>query len=111
LPKYTIYIQELTFDAIVGILEDERQHPQKVIVDVELTYEKEKEKFINYAEVAALIVSVMQKEKFFLLEEALEVLCEKIETTFHAVSSIRLKLSKPDILENCLVAVEIFKKY
>jgi dihydroneopterin aldolase len=111
LPKYTIYIHSLTFEAIVGILEDERQTPQQVIVDATITYERESEEFINYAEVAAMIESAMQKEQFFLLEEALEVLCKKIKHTYVAITSIKLKISKPDILENCLVAVEIFKKY
>ena len=111
LPKYTIYIEALTFFAIIGILEKERLSTQKVCADIEIVYEKKGEDFINYAQVASLVEEVMQREKFFLLEDALEKLSAEIKGAFEHILSLKLRLTKPDILENATVAVEIFKKY
>ncbi len=95
----------------MGILDEERVTPQEVIADIEIMYTKVDGIFINYAEVAKLIERTMQKEKFLLLEEALGDIVGKIKLQFPSVMSINLKLLKPDILDNCTVGVEIFKKY
>ncbi len=111
LHKYTITIKDLTFETIIGILDKERVMKQRVIADVKITYHKEAETFINYAQVAKLIEKKMQKEKYFLLEEALDAIILEIKREFSNILSINLKICKPDILDNCEVAVEIFKKY
>lgn len=113
LPKshYKIIICDLKFLAIVGILEKERITPQQVIADIEIEYVKVDEIFINYAEVANLIEESMKNEKYLLLEEALEDITGKIKLQFSSILSIKLKLLKPSILDNCVVGVEIFKKY
>ena len=38
----TIFIENLTFDAIIGILPEERKVPQKVVVNAKLGYEYKK---------------------------------------------------------------------
>jgi len=95
----------------VGILEKERITPQQVIADIEIEYIKIDETFINYAEVANLIESTMIDKKYHLLEEALEDISGKIKLHFPSILTIRLKLLKPNILDNCEVGVEIFKNY
>jgi len=111
LHKYTIHIENLTFRAIIGILDKERREAQKVVVNVEIVYSKNAEGFINYADVAKLIEEGMQKEQYLLLEEALEALSGKIKLQFPSIETLKLKLSKPNILDNCVVSVEIFKNY
>lgn len=109
--KYTIYIEDLHFFTIIGILGKERFEAQKVSVDTVITYEKKQESFINYAEVAIMIEETMQKEQFYLLEDALEKLSIMIGEKFPDICTLGLKITKPDILENCSVSVEIFRKY
>jgi dihydroneopterin aldolase len=104
-------IEELRFECIVGILEEERNKEQEVVSHVQIQYEKTSKDFINYAEIAQLIESIMIEEKFELLEEALDVLVSKIKREFQQIKSIRLKISKPSILDNCVVGVELFKEY
>jgi dihydroneopterin aldolase len=111
LHKFTIRIEDLTFRAIIGVLDKERREAQEVVVDVEILYRKEGELFINYADVAKLIEEGMQKEQYFLLEEALEELSGKIKLQFPTIETLKLKLSKPTILDNCVVSAEIFKIY
>ena len=46
-----IQISNLTFKAIIGILDFERIKKQKVIINLSFEYEFSKDKFIDYAEV------------------------------------------------------------
>jgi len=102
----TIYIENLTFDAIIGILPEERKVPQKVIVNVELDYEYKNGIFINYATLVNLIENSIKNNKFKLIEEALLSLHVEIKTKFLQISSIKLKIFKPTILAHADVSVE-----
>lgn len=108
---YRITIDNLKFLTIIGILEDERINPQEVVVSCAIDYSREKEGFINYAMVAEKIKSTMVKKKFFLIEDALESIAALLKEEFSMIDAIKLKILKPDILEDCVVGVEIFKKY
>ena len=107
----TIYIENLTFYAIIGILPEERITPQKVIVQVELDYEYKKGVFINYATLSQMIEDDVKFHKYDLIEEALLALHAKIKTRFSEISSIKLKISKPTILDHCDVSVSSHLNY
>ncbi len=101
-----IYVENLTFDAIIGILPEERITPQKVIVNVELNYEYKKGIFINYAILAQLIENNIKQKQYELIEDALLALHVEIKSKFSQISSIKLKISKPTILAHADVSVE-----
>ncbi len=101
-----IYIEDLTFDAVLGILPRERTTPQKVVVNVELDYEYKQDSFINYAILAHLIEDDIINSQYQLIEDALLSLHVEIKTRFTQTSSIKLKISKPTILAQCGVSVE-----
>ncbi len=65
-----IFIENLTFDAILGILEKERNSPQKIIVNTKITYDYSKSNFVDYSLVAKFIKNTLQKRKFYLIENA-----------------------------------------
>jgi dihydroneopterin aldolase len=102
----TIRIEALAFDAILGILESERHTPQPLRIDTEITYRYTSGHFLDYAEVAAEIQSIMQEGKFHLIEEALDVLIERLKEKFSPIETIKITICKPDILPNCRVCVE-----
>ena len=102
----TIYIENLTFNAIIGILPEERKIPQKVVLNVELDYEYKKGIFINYAILAQLIENNVKQKQYELIEDALLALFVVIKNKFSQISSIKLKISKPTILDKCDVSVE-----
>jgi dihydroneopterin aldolase len=106
-----VEIENLTFDAIIGILPEERITPQKVVVNVELDYEYKNDIFINYATLANLIENDIKNSKYQLIEDALLSLHVKIKDKFLQISSIKLKISKPTILDNCDVCVSSIRKY
>lgn len=102
----TILIENLTFESIIGILESERVTPQKVLIDCIIDYDYSHNNFINYADVAMHIQKSVQKEQFFLIEEALESLASSLKKEFAPLHTLSLTLRKPDILQNCTVGVQ-----
>lgn len=99
-----IEINELTFKCIVGILPFERENKQKVIVNLSFNYQFSNNTFIDYSEISALIEKTMKKEKFELLEEAI-IYIEKLLNDKYPISNLQLKISKPNILHNCIVSL------
>lgn len=101
----TIHIESLQFDAIIGLLDVEREREQQVSVDLEAVYAYEQQSFINYADLAEMIEKKIKKERYLLLEEALLDLKENITETYPLIETLKLKIAKPDILKNCTVAL------
>ena len=100
-----IDIEELQFECIIGLLELERINPQRVILTCKIDYIYTKNSFINYADIAQDITSYMKSEKFELIEDALEFLSNRLKKSYPDIQSLYLKIAKPDILENAVVAV------
>lgn len=100
----TIYIEDLKFQCIIGILDFERVKNQDVIIDIEIEY-KFNDTFINYADVTNLIKSQMIENKFLLLEDALSFFTQKLKEEFQNIDRLYLKITKPSILPDCKVSV------
>jgi len=100
----TIYIEDLKFQCIIGILDFERVTPQDVIINLTISYNYKKE-FINYADVTKLIEKEMIKNKFLLLEDALLRLSKKLKKKFPLIQTLDIKITKPSILPNTMVSV------
>ena len=107
---YEIAIHSLEFKAIIGVLEFERETPQRVVVDALLSYE-DKNNYIDYAKVVDDIKSIMIEKKFFLIEDALDELIEFLSKKYSSLKSIKLTIFKPDILDECEVSVTKLKKF
>ncbi|MEA3454921.1 MAG: dihydroneopterin aldolase [Campylobacterota bacterium] len=101
----TIHIKSLQIDAIIGLLDFERELEQRVCVDLEAVYSYDKKTFIDYADLSELIENRIKNERYLLLEEALLDLKEKIGETYPAMETLKIKIAKPDILKNCTVAL------
>ncbi|WP_456479694.1 dihydroneopterin aldolase [Nautilia sp.] len=107
---YRILIENLEFEAIIGILPEEREKIQKVVVNAEIEY-KNKNEFIDYAEVCSILEKLMIEKKFMLIEDALEAIEYTLIKKYPQMRSLKLKIQKPEILRNALVGVEILRKY
>lgn len=101
----TIHIEALTCDVIIGLLDFEREKPQRVIIHLEADYPYDNEAFIDYADIVLLIEEKLKNERYKLLENALLGLKEVIYTTYPQLRSLHIKIAKPDILHNCSVAL------
>jgi len=101
----TIHIEALTFDVIIGLLDFERDRPQRVIIDLEASYAYEDDLFIDYAGMVILIKDELKVKRYELLENALLGLKELLYTTYPQLQTLVLKISKPDILPECNVSL------
>jgi dihydroneopterin aldolase len=101
----TIHIEDLTFDVIIGLLDFERDKPQRVIINLEASYDYNDDKFIDYADMVLLIQNELKEKRYELLENALIGLKEVLYTTYPDLQTLSLKISKPDILSNCTVSL------
>ena len=101
-----VYIENLTFDTIIGILDFERTTPQQVIVNLSFKYKfnKDSKEFVNYAEVSTLIEKLMKEKQYLLIEEAIIDIKSTLKQTFN-IKKINLKITKPNILSNTTVSV------
>ena len=101
----TIHIEALTFDVIIGLLDFERDRPQRVIIDIEASYEYKDDQFIDYAEMVTEIKDELKVKRYGLLENALLGLKDLLCTTYPQLRTLVLKISKPDILPECNVSL------
>ena len=101
----TIHIDSLEFDVIIGLLDFERDRPQRVIIDLEASYNYSSENFINYADIVSLIQKELKEKRYELLEEALLGLKNILYLDYPQLTMLKLKISKPDILPECSVAL------
>jgi dihydroneopterin aldolase len=108
---FKLYIDGLRVSAIIGILDFERESEQNIVIDAVIEYFKDGDHFVNYKYVAETIESNLKKREYGLIEDALKDIMIRIKEDYPMISSIRMKISKPDILENCVVGVERYKKY
>ncbi|MFW2379570.1 dihydroneopterin aldolase [Aliarcobacter butzleri] len=99
-----IDIENLEFKCIIGILDFERVKKQKVIINLSFEYAFSNDKFIDYSEVVDLIKQTMKKEKFQLIEDAVLYLTKLLNQTYE-IKNLKLKISKPTILKDCIVSL------
>jgi len=100
----TIEIEALRFQAVLGILDFEREAPQDIVIDIQIIYDFCDE-FINYAEVVKHIKKSMIESKFLLIEDALEALSNQLHKQFPTIKELKIKIAKPSILPDCSVSV------
>ncbi|MEA1954515.1 MAG: dihydroneopterin aldolase [Campylobacterota bacterium] len=101
-----IHIEALTCKVIIGLMDSERTTPQRVTIDMNASYTyHDSEHFIDYANITYLIEKHLLEKRYELLEEALLGVMTLICSTYPAIQTLFLKISKPDILPHCSVAV------
>jgi dihydroneopterin aldolase len=101
----TIHIEDLRFDVIIGLLDFERDKPQRVIINLEASYDYSDDNFIDYADMVLLIQNELKEKRYELLENALLGLKEILYTAYPHLQTLSLKISKPDILPDCTVSL------
>jgi len=100
----TIHIESLEISCIIGVLDFEREREQKVIVDLEADYLHD-EDFVDYSKIVKIIKKNLKEKKYLLIEDALEDLGKIIALNYNKIKKLKIKISKPDIISNCIVAV------
>ncbi|HIY44352.1 dihydroneopterin aldolase [uncultured Helicobacter sp.] len=102
----TLLIQNLSLQAIIGILPQEREKKQNIIIDGEFSYEYKGE-YLNYVEIVEFLKFEFENNTYGLLEEALQDLKMKINSYFPSIIHFTLSIKKPQILNDCIVGAKI----
>ena len=108
-----ILIENLTCNASVGVYENEKLNKQKIIINLEIvlvntlkTHTDNLNDVADYGKFRRIVLDIISSKHFNLIETLADNLIKKIET-FEKVENIKLKITKPDIFENCSVSYEI----
>lgn len=100
----TIHIEDLAFDTIIGLLDFERERPQRVIVNMKATYHYT-DTFLDYAKIVEMIQANFKTHRYELLEDALLGIKNELFDTYPHIKHLYLKVAKPDIISECTVAL------
>jgi 7,8-dihydroneopterin aldolase/epimerase/oxygenase len=100
-----VKINNFKFNCIIGILDFERKKKQKVILDISFKYDYKNNNFIDYTKIALLVKQNLKKQKFGLIEDAI-LNTRKLLKKKYKIKKLKIKITKPNILKNCLVAVQ-----
>ena len=103
----TTIIKDYEFSTIIGLLDFERERPQKVRVSVEF----QSGEFIDYIEVINFIEEIYAREKFGTVESSLEICAKKLKEKFNSLSSLKMEILKTEIVKNATVGARAEFKY
>lgn len=101
-----IFIENLKINAIIGILPQERIQPQNILIDFEGSYIYKDNEFVDYSLIRELIITNILTNKYFLLEDAIQDLSQKIKNSYPLLSNIKFKIKKIEIFNDCTVGIE-----
>ena len=108
-----ILIENLTCNASVGVYENEKLNKQKIIINLEIvlvnnikTHTDNINDIADYGKFRRIVLDIVNSKHFNLIETLADNLIKKIET-FEKVKDVKLKITKPDIFEDCSVSYEI----
>ncbi len=113
-----IFIQGLSFPAILGVYDWERTQPQTVRIDLEMAADNripaasdDLQDALDYATVAQRVQLWTEEGRFQLVEALAETLAARIHSTF-GVPWVKVRITKPDALADAEgVGVEIERQF
>lgn len=92
---------------IIGILPKERVKKQKVM----LKFSAKCVEFVDYVEIYTHLKSTLKREKFKLLEDALNFIANEIHALYPQIKSLKLSIFKPKIIKNAKLGVSVRCKF
>lgn len=112
-----IFLEAVKVKTRLGVPEWERQLPQTIVLDIEITYDFSQAcqsdaiaDTIDYAQVVASIRETLQVNSFRLVEALAEHVCQLILQEFKA-EQVTLKVAKPNVLPDlAALGVQITRK-
>ena len=108
-----ILIENLTCSASIGVYENEKLNKQKITINLEIllidkmkTHTDNLNDVADYGKFRRIILDVVNSKHFNLIETLADNLVKEIET-IDKVENIKIKITKPDIFNDCSVSYEI----
>lgn len=109
----TLFIENLDIEAIIGVLESEKNTPQHLLINAKIAYfySTQKKTYIDYVLISKIICEKLQNEKYDLLESALYDITKHLKSVFPSITSVEIHIKKPDILAPIIVGASIVKHF
>ena len=112
--RQTLTLTGLRFDANLGILAHEKNAPQPIQVDAELSlgaqplapHDDDIEHVLDYRKVRQIIIDECTARHVNLLETLIGKLCDRL-MHLPGVQGVRVKITKLEIFEDCAVAIRM----
>lgn len=127
--QYTICLEELALEAIIGILPSEREKKQRILINAEFVctwnptfyfddanskYQwflkncdsLESQEFLDYRILRDFIKESFAHQ-FGLLEEAQSYFYHQIPLRFPQIQAFWIQITKPEIFEDCKISIKI----
>ena len=96
-----VFIEELTVFAQIGVYDWEQQIKQKLVFDLERTWDCKQAAetddvayCLNYAEVSQVIIDYVESKPFLLIERVAYEVADLLESRYQ-LQGLKIKLSKP----------------
>ncbi|MDR3163045.1 MAG: dihydroneopterin aldolase [Helicobacteraceae bacterium] len=100
-------LRNLSFEAIIGVLPNERERLQRVVANAEIDYAYSRGRFLDYALVARLIEMEITNGGFALIEDALGAVAAKILSLSGDIKRVKLSIEKPEALPNAAASLSL----
>lgn len=112
-----IFIRQLSVDAIIGIHDWEKTKPQRLLIDLDLSFDCKKaarsddiNDALDYFEVCKQVTELIKSSRFELIESLAEFICEHILNHFPC-RKVKLTLFKPQAVPDAkTVGIRIIRK-
>ncbi|EWH09873.1 dihydroneopterin aldolase [Catenovulum agarivorans DS-2] len=111
--KDIVFIHNLTIETIIGVFNWEHKIKQSLILDLDIQWDNsapaandDLSLALDYSAVADFTQIYCSARQFELIETLGEKLCQVLFKKF-PIEEIRLKITKPDALENARVGIVI----
>ena len=108
-----IFINNLIIQASVGVYEHEKQYKQNIIVNVELLLSNDSEpkndnleETQDYSQFRRCLIDIIKSQHFQLLETLVKNIHSSLMINSFVIGA-KVKISKPDIFNDCEVAYEL----
>jgi 7,8-dihydroneopterin aldolase/epimerase/oxygenase len=114
----SIFIEDLRFQCIIGILPHERTEPQELRIELQFQYDfatasaqDSAEFIIDYAQIRVFIIEFCQKAQFQLLETLVMQLCQQLLQKYKTMTYVAVKAAKPEALPGSAICAAYFEQW
>lgn len=103
--EHKIIVEELELNMFIGILPEEKEHKQRVTIELEIllepkiSYEEKIDNTVSYADIITHIEELAASKHFNLVETLAEEI-SKFCLGNAAIQEVKIVVKKPDIIDN-----------
>ncbi|WP_121021663.1 dihydroneopterin aldolase [Helicobacter vulpis] len=106
----TLLIENYRLDARIGTQQSEQEHPQPLIIDLEVSYHYSgAQAYLDYMDILEVVCDKFATTPYTLLEEALEEIGAHLKQAFPSITQIAMEIKKPQACQRALVGAKMRK--